>query len=113
MKNKKPHGYGKETNKKYSFAGTYQNGKKKNGLLEWNTDNPNHTQSYEGAFFNNAFNGIGTLINSDGKYTGQFENGGKNGYGEFTYPSGQVYKGEFRRNKPEGSGKLYKNGKLI
>ena len=29
----------------------------------------------------NMFNGIGTLINSDGKYKGIFENGGKSGYG--------------------------------
>lgn len=73
-----------------------------NGLLEWNIDNPKCSQSYEGAFKNNMFQGEGTLINSEGTYVGQFENSIKTGYGEHTYTDGKVYKGTFRKNKPDG-----------
>lgn len=81
MINQKPHGYGREHTKSYAFSGTYENGKKVNGLLEWNLENPKHIQSYEGQFRNNMFNGLGTMINSDGKYVGNFIDGIKNGYG--------------------------------
>lgn len=44
MINQKPHGYGKEITKNYTFAGTYENGRKVNGLLRWNLENPKHIQ---------------------------------------------------------------------
>lgn len=52
-----------------------------NGLFQWNLDNSKNSQSYEGKFQNNLFEGPGTLINSSGKYVGNFEGGLKQGYG--------------------------------
>lgn len=56
----------------YTFAGTYENGKKINGFFQWNLDNPKLMQSYEGGFKDNLFQGQGTLINSSGTYIGNF-----------------------------------------
>ena len=77
----------------YTFAGTYENGKKINGFFQWNLDNPKLMQSYEGGFKDNLFQGQGTLINSSGTYIGNFQKGIKSGYGEFRYENSNIYKG--------------------
>jgi hypothetical protein len=42
------------------------------------------------------------LTNFEGTYTGYFEMGEKNGYGEMEDASGRKFIGNFQKNKPHG-----------
>ena len=89
----------------------------------------NNGDLYEGTFNDKKkFHGQGSYKKYDNNegyneiYTGEFNNGLKNGYGECSYPNGNRYKGTWRQDK-ENNGTLHefitgyiyyvKNGKEI
>ena len=48
---------------------------------------------YEGQFINDQFEGRGRMINQDGVFEGNWENGMRSGYGNFRYTNGDRYDG--------------------
>jgi hypothetical protein len=53
-------------------------------------------------------NGEGQFNWPDGRmYKGNYLNNYKNGYGEFFWPDGKIYKGMWVNGKQNGKGKLY------
>lgn len=63
--------------------------------------------TYEGGFHENTFNGKGKLTNSKGVYIGDFKDGQQNGYGEYSWKDGSIYRGYFRNGEREGDGEYY------
>ncbi|CAG9309982.1 unnamed protein product [Blepharisma stoltei] len=61
-------------------------------------------KSYEGSVKDKIPHGRGTEISSRGKYVGEFSNGVKKGYGEFTYADGSIYKGNFKNDNRSDKG---------
>lgn len=53
----------------------------------------------------------GTTIYSNGKYTGNFVNGEREGYGEYYYNTGDIYKGQWKSGKKNGEGSYYNAAK--
>lgn len=49
----------------------------------------------------------GVLRTDKGRFEGEFQDNMKNGKGTFIYKNGQVYVGEFLRNKRHGYGNLF------
>ncbi len=69
---------------------------------------------YKGEMFRGEMAGEGVLENEFGKYEGSFAKGEFNGEGAYTYPNGNILKGEFADGKPlrgvltrSGSGHVY------
>jgi hypothetical protein len=95
------------------FKGLYEYGMKIDGTLTWNLKlNPPHT--YIGTFYENSFNGIGTLITSKGKYEGEFMRGLKSGYGIFTWKNNAKFEGTYYNDKKNGQGRMYNpRGQLV
>ena len=60
-------------------------------------------------------NGIGTWKweKSGAVYTGQFLNGTRNGYGQYTFGNGDVYVGEWQNNERHGYGVYYYNTRSL
>jgi hypothetical protein len=83
---------------KMVLYGTFE-GTMKHGLAEgMGKYSDNSGTIYEGMFKNGEYNGIGTLINSKGKYVGNFENNVRSGQGR--NESGEAYEeGEWRYDK--------------
>ena len=46
-----------------------------------------------------------------GEYIGDYVHNIKEGLGKFTWTNGRVYEGPFSQGRPHGSGKLFQNGK--
>ena len=70
----------------------------------------------EYSFYNNKYipQGFGQLRDKYGFYEGFFNNGLKEGYGEFLFYDGSFYKGNFKNNLMEGKGLLkYNNGDIF
>ena len=77
-------GYGKLWNKDFNYYGNFENNKfEGKGILEYNNNK----------FFK--------------KYTGEFKNGNKYGFGKETYINGEYYLGYFKNNLKNGKGKLF------
>ena len=59
---------------------------------------------YEGQFINGEIKGNGCkfFASSKAKYTGQFLNGEMHGHGIMTYHNGNVYEGQWYKNKKQG-----------
>ena len=55
----------------------------------------------------NCINGSGTKITRGHKYSGEFVNNHRHGYGSYTFPNGDRYEGEFVKGNIEGSGVYY------
>lgn len=59
----------------------------------------------------NCINGSGTKITRGHKYTGQFVDNRRQGYGTYEFPNGDVYRGDFSQGDMEGQGTYaYANG---
>lgn len=65
---------------------------------------------YEGQFMNGEINGNGYKFfsSSSAKYTGQFLNGEMHGHGIMYYKNGNVYEGQWYKNKKQGKQCLIK-----
>ena len=61
---------------------------------------------YDGQFKNNEKNGEGTYTLKDKTYKGTFQDGHFHGYGGINYGNGDVYQGNFVKDKREGRGRL-------
>ena len=59
---------------------------------------------YEGQFVNGEINGHGYkyFSSSQCKYTGQFLNGEMHGHGVMNYRNGNIYEGQWYKNKKQG-----------
>lgn len=87
--------------------------KKINGKFEWHLEgNKKKDWMYSGEIKNGKPNGKGQLFSAFGKYEGEVKNGLMHGYGTYTYKSGRIRKGKFRRGKPWNVKKYDKNGKI-
>ncbi len=74
---------------------------KVNGELIWmNTGNEKKHWKYKGEVKNGKPNGTGVLNSQYGEYVGELKNGMLHGQGTYTYKSGIIKVGEFKRGKP-------------
>ncbi|MDD3569608.1 MAG: hypothetical protein PHY44_00705 [Lachnospiraceae bacterium] len=94
------------------FNGTFEQGNYKKGTEYY----PNGIRRYNGEYTEGLYSGMATLYDSSKEnkilYSGEFENGMKNGNGKL-YERGQmVYDGNFANDAYEGLGKLYRSGKI-
>ena len=86
----------------------------KTGCRLWNTaPEPNETASWSGPCVNGLAHGQGVqqwFVNGKpaSRYSGNYRNGMKNGYGEITWSSGAHYEGEWKDNKANGRGRYTK-----
>lgn len=53
----------------------------------------------------------GTTTYDNGKYTGSFANGQREGYGEYYYSSGDIYRGQWKNGNRNGQGSYYNAAK--
>ncbi|MGE4290778.1 MAG: MORN repeat-containing protein [Desulfovibrio sp.] len=68
---------------------------------------PAEAQCIEG----NCINGSGTKVTRGHKYTGEFKDNHREGYGTYEFPNGDQYTGEFVQGSMEGQGVYkYANG---
>ena len=106
--NNKPCGFGIYTNfiENYLVVGNC-------GEKNWIGLSSNENYTYEGEFYNNKKNGIGTIIWNDGiKYQGQFLEDEMIGYGIIKYPGVGIYKGNVKNGRLDGFGEFqWDNGK--
>jgi hypothetical protein len=65
------------------------------------------SQKYTGYWKNGKYHGHGVLINFEGTYNGNYENGIKNGQGTFNNRNGESYSGNWTNDKRNGYG-IYK-----
>lgn len=59
---------------------------------------------YSGSWLENKRHGRGELLEPEGLYSGEFHDNNINGYGEYVYHDGHVYKGEWVCGLYEGAG---------
>ncbi|CAD2218460.1 hypothetical protein AGDE_14895 [Angomonas deanei] len=62
---------------------------------------------FSGSWLDNRRHGKGEMIEPEGCFVGSFIDNGINGYGEYNYNDGHVYKGEWTNNLYHGSGTYY------
>ena len=92
------------------YVGDIVNGKPHGkGKLFYKEDDKYNRVSYEGDWVNGERSGNGTLIWKSGeKYTGNWKNNNRDGYGTDYYPNGKIwYKGEWKNGKRDGKGVNY------
>jgi hypothetical protein len=102
-----------EFNDEWGYHGKYVDGLKTGEGYELFQDG----RKYVGEFANNAFNGSGTLYDSNGNiiFKGLWQNGRTvKGEGELIYMDERKYVGQISNNMPHGYGTLYdKQGNII
>lgn len=59
---------------------------------------------YQGSWHNNVPNGRGVLNTADGIYEGEFARGRRDGKGVMTFNDGRKYDGDWREDRPHGTG---------
>ena len=76
------------------------------------TDDGGAVYDYEGEILNNEPHGFGTLTyeKSGSVYKGNFLDGDRNGFGIYTFKSGNRYEGNWKNDKKHGFGKWYESG---
>ncbi len=83
--------------------GIFDNGKLRQGAEFWDDG-----AYYIGEFQNGERNGYGEFHWPDGDYyIGELQNGLSNGQGEYHWPDGTYYIGEFQNDLPNGQGEQY------
>jgi hypothetical protein len=72
-------------------------------------------EKYKGGFLNGKKHGKGSYENFEDstKYTGDYVNDEATGFGTYTTKKGFKYIGEFKKDKFEGKGKFYMDGKSL
>ena len=71
------------------------------GELVWmEKGNEKKHWKYKGEIKNGKPNGTGVLNSSFGEYVGELKNGMLHGQGTYTYKSGRIKVGEFKKGKP-------------
>lgn len=84
----------------FSFSGTSLQSQQKCVVLK-----PEIAGSYTGKCRNNLASGFGKATGRD-SYEGGFIKGLPDGYGTYTWSTGEVYKGSWKRGKRNGTGEL-------
>ena len=62
---------------------------------------------YEGEFLGGMFHGRGKLTTENGFYMGEFKTGHQDGYGEFHWQDGSIYRGNYKDGGREGEGEYF------
>ena len=104
FKNFNKDGYGEESCNEYKYKGEYDNDKK-NGKGEMIFKNKD---IYKGKFVNDKFNGQGKYIwnNNNKEYIGNFLDGKMHGNGILKWNNNMYYKGWFNNGIKEGKGEF-------
>jgi hypothetical protein len=97
-----------------TYTGEMFEGKFKGvGVLKYAPDSNGFINYKLGIFENDALNGFGINMYSDGSYFGQFENGEPNGFGVFLVDSGVILGGKIKNAKVSKQFDLEKDTELI
>ena len=84
------------------------------GELVWmDKGNEKKHWKYKGEIKNGKPNGTGVLNSSFGEYVGELKNGMLHGQGTYTYKSGRIKVGEFKKGKPWNVKIFNKEGKIV
>jgi hypothetical protein len=121
----KKHGVGTLTMKgQYEYQGSFQMDLKHgDGCLQWANGEryqgnfcmdsiegkgvlKTNNFMFEGNFKNNQFDKFGKLVSLDETYLGEFKDNQKSGSGILSFINGDVYRGQFSKNLPNGMGEM-------
>lgn len=107
VQNRKPHGYGIETDIDGNvYEGQFDQGVKSGkGTFRFASDDQVMVRVYVGDVLNDKFHGKGRIELVNGKtYDGSWVDGVMHGTGTYTWPDGREYSGKFKKGKRHGRG---------